>query len=94
MTEIGPPSGAGNTPAVIYDFSGARARIEANRRQQAADTTGFTPEARELSRARAAVDATPEVRQAKVDALKHQIANGGYTPDPREVAAKILDQGL
>ncbi len=55
---------------------------------------GFTDEARELSRARAAVEGAPEVRQAKVEQLKRQVAGGEYNPDPREVAAKILERGF
>lgn len=94
MADIGPTSGAGNTPAVIYDFARGRERVEAHRREAATDRSGFTDEARELARARREVDAAGDMRQERVRALKKQIENGEYVPDARDVARKILDRGL
>lgn len=34
----------------------------------------------------------PEVRQAKVEALRQQIASGSYQVSPHQIAASIFDQ--
>jgi|KBSSwiStaDraftv2_1062776.scaffolds.fasta_scaffold2329818_1 flagellar biosynthesis anti-sigma factor FlgM len=48
----------------------------------------------ELSRALEAVQAVDDVRAARVAALRKQIQDGTYQPDPREVARQILEHGL
>jgi flagellar biosynthesis anti-sigma factor FlgM len=40
------------------------------------------------------VEESPEVRAERVAALKAQIANGTYNPDPREVARKLVERGF
>lgn len=94
MSEIGPAGGAGPTPAVIYDFSRARAKAEVARQPEVADTTGFTDEALELARARQTVDAAADVRAAKVEALRTQVQNGEYKPDPNAIAEKLMRTGF
>ena len=59
-----------------------------------ADTAGISEDARELSRAREAVEAAPDVRADRVRSLQQQIRNGNYNPDPREVAKRIMERGL
>src|SRR4051812_165297 len=93
MSEIGPTGSTNSPQAVVYDFTRERRRIEAER-SAPADRTGFTDEARELARARQAVDETSDVRAERVAALKKQIESGQYNPDPHEVAKKILERGL
>ena len=95
MSEVRKTSGGDGPQAVIYDLSRARQRIAAAAEPVASsDSAGITESARELNRARAAVEAAPETRTERVRALKQQIANGTYQPDPQEIARKILDRGF
>ncbi|MCK9518528.1 MAG: flagellar biosynthesis anti-sigma factor FlgM [Dehalococcoidia bacterium] len=79
--------------AVIYDLSSARAR-STSATADPADKSGISDDARELSRARGAVDQAQDVRAERVAALRAQIARGEYRADPREVARKILERGI
>lgn len=80
---------------MIYDLSHARQRVaSANERVLPSDSAGITESALELHRARATVEAAPETRSGRVRALKQEIANGTYQPDPEEIARKILDGGF
>jgi negative regulator of flagellin synthesis FlgM len=94
MAEIRKSAGPSRTRGVIVDLSAARARAVAPPPVEQADGAGFSQSALELSHARAAVEAAPEVRTERVKALKRSIENGSYNPDPREVARKILERGL
>ncbi len=79
-----PKKPAGGTPVqgVVYDISAARRRAAAR------------AAARELSHALLAVEDSPEMRAEKVRALRAQIANGTYRPDPRDVARHMLERGF
>jgi negative regulator of flagellin synthesis FlgM len=94
MSELRKTSGAEGPQAVIYDFSRARQRVASVEPGAQPDSAGITESARELNRARAAVEAAPETRAERVAALKQQIANGAYQPDPQEIAREILDRGF
>lgn len=94
MADVGRTRTTGVTGAVVYDFSRAQARRAASATATPADTAGISEDARELSRAREAVEAAPDVRADRVRALQQQIRNGNYNPDPREVAKRILERGL
>ncbi|MGK2964281.1 MAG: flagellar biosynthesis anti-sigma factor FlgM [Tepidiformaceae bacterium] len=48
----------------------------------------------EFRRALRIVKSTPDVRAARVAALRAQIAAGTYRPDPQEIARRIIQQGL
>lgn len=93
MSDIRKTDTTRGTQSVVYDFGRARARTPA-RGAAATDSTGISEDARTLSRAQAAVEGAPEVRTARVNALRKQIERGDYHPDPREVARKILERGL
>lgn len=94
MADVGRTRTTGATGAVVYDFGRAQARRAAATAARPADTAGISDGARELSRAREAVEAASDVRAERVRALQHQIRNGQYNPDPREVAKKIIERGL
>ncbi|MEO9254344.1 MAG: flagellar biosynthesis anti-sigma factor FlgM [Tepidiformaceae bacterium] len=95
MSELRKTSAAEGPQAVIYDLSRARQRAaSATEPTTAPDSAGFTDSARELHRAQAAVEGAPETRTGRVRALKQEIANGTYQPDPEEIARKILDRGF
>ena len=79
---------------VVYDFSRARTAPVAPARADSGDSSGITPEARELAAALGLVDEAAEIRAEKVRALKEQIASGTYNPDPREIAKKMVEQGF
>jgi negative regulator of flagellin synthesis FlgM len=78
----------------VYDFVAARERARVAAPVAAPDSAGITEGARELARARTAVEDAPDVRAEKVKALKAQIANGSYQPDPRDVARRMLETGF
>ena len=86
------PSGTGATGGVVYDLARGRTAVTAAEPQARTDSAGITPEARELSSALHAVETSDEVRAEKVRALREQIANGTYAPDPREIAKKLVER--
>lgn len=88
-------STANASRGVVYEMS--RARIgspDANGAHVRGDTFGITSAARELSAALHAVEATDEVRAAKVRALRRRIADGTYNPDPRAIAVRLVERGF
>jgi negative regulator of flagellin synthesis FlgM len=95
MAEIRRTPAAIGAHGVVYDFA-KRQRIEPaeSDTEPATDRAGITDSARELSRAHAAAEAAPDVRMERVRALKQQIQNGSYQPDPKEIAKQILDKGF
>jgi flagellar biosynthesis anti-sigma factor FlgM len=40
------------------------------------------------------VESSEEVRAERVAALRAQIANGTYNPDPREIAKRLVERGF
>jgi negative regulator of flagellin synthesis FlgM len=59
-----------------------------------ADKVVLSPQAKEIMRAKELLDATPEIRQEKVAALKAQIENGTYKIDSDEIATKMIRESL
>ncbi len=88
--------GPGQSGAVIKQFPAVREKGNSSTTPPAerADSAGITESARELSRAKEAVEASRDVRAEKVKALKAAIENGTYAPDPEEIARKLLDRGI
>jgi negative regulator of flagellin synthesis FlgM len=56
------------------------------------DTLALSDFAKELSVAKAAVNKTPDIRQAKVDEIKQQMQAGTYNITASQVADKIISQ--
>jgi negative regulator of flagellin synthesis FlgM len=54
----------------------------------------ISPKAKELSLARAAVDATPDIREDKVADLRKRIASGEYKPDAGKIADGIAMEAI
>jgi negative regulator of flagellin synthesis FlgM len=54
----------------------------------------ISSKARELSEAKAAASGAPDVREAKIAALKERIAAGKYNVDPKAVADRMVDEHL
>lgn len=95
MPEVRKTGGSSSSGAVIYDITRVRSRsVPEVCVAEAADAAAFSENARELARACEAVNGAPEVRAARVKALKRQIENGAYSADPREVARKLLELGF
>lgn len=79
---------------VVYDIAKARANAATLERAEPGDSAGITSQARELAAALRVVEETEEIRSAKVAALRAQIANGTYNPDPREIARRMVERGF
>ncbi|MGE3076457.1 MAG: flagellar biosynthesis anti-sigma factor FlgM [Dehalococcoidia bacterium] len=94
MAGVKKTSAANATGGVIYDFSRARGGVVPAERVDRSDSAGITGEARELASALEVVTESEEVRAERVMALKAQIANGTYNPDPREIAKKLVERGF
>ncbi len=94
MAGVKKTSEAGAAGAVIYDLSRARAGAVPAERIERSDSAGITGKARELASALEIVTESDEVRAERVQALKEQIANGTYHPDPREIAKKLVERGF
>ncbi len=95
MSGVRKTSGAGAARGVVREFPGARVQqVAAADRVDRVDSAGVSDRARELAAALQAVAESDEVRAMRVAALKAQIANGTYKPDPREVALKMVERGF
>ncbi len=93
MAGIRKTPGTGETRGVVYQFPGPRTAVPVEHAEPR-DSAGLSKAARELRYADTFVEAAPDIRSERVRALKEQIANGTYRPDPREVAREILKRGL
>ena len=58
------------------------------------DSLSVTSTARDFLRARAVVDAAPDLRDGRVAELREQISRGDYRPDSAAIARHILDGGV
>ncbi len=58
------------------------------------DSLSVTPAAGEFIRARAAVDAAPDLRDGRVAELRERVSRGEYRPDSAAIARHILDGGV
>jgi len=94
MAGVRKTSGSSAARGVVYDFSRARTGTAQAERAERTDQAGITEGARELASALHVVEGSNEVRAERVAALRAQIANGTYNPDPREVAKKLLERGF
>ena len=59
--------------------------------QAPSDSVEISDEARELAKARQAVDDAPEIRAEKVAAIKKSIQDGTYSVSPELLARKLLE---
>ena len=94
MAGVRKTSGSSAPRGVVYDFAKARGNAVTVERSGGADSSGITSEARELAGALRLVEDSEEVRAERVRALREQIANGSYNPDPREVAKRLVERGF
>lgn len=56
------------------------------------DRVSLSPEAKLRTEAYSAAMSAPELRQAKVDAIKSRVDSGEYQVDSRKVAEKLLQE--
>jgi negative regulator of flagellin synthesis FlgM len=71
--------------------NGDTQKPDADRVRPATDTVEISDQARELARARQAVDAAPDVRTEKVASIKKRIADGTYSVSPELLARKLME---
>jgi negative regulator of flagellin synthesis FlgM len=81
------PAITGQSSARRTDRSGETQKPDV---QAPSDTVEISDQARELARARQAVDAAPEVRSDKVASIKKRIEDGTYSVSPELLARKLL----
>lgn len=94
MAGVRKATGTGAVRGVVYDLATARQRVTPPAAADRIDSAGITPEARTLARASEAVDEARDVRSERVRALRQQIQNGTYNPDPAEIARKLVERGF
>ncbi|MGH2632207.1 MAG: flagellar biosynthesis anti-sigma factor FlgM [Tepidiformaceae bacterium] len=97
MSDVRKATSTESSRGVVYDFARARQRVAAAPTAEPAseaDKAGITDGARELGHARVVVEAAPDVRADRIQALRKQIADGTYQPDPREIAREIMGRGI
>lgn len=94
MAGVRKTSGTGAPRGVVHDLAGARQRVMPAAAVEPVDSAGITPRARTLARALEAVEESSEVRAERVRALRAQIQNGTYNPDPREIARRLVERGF
>ncbi len=88
--EISKPADAAN----VVPITNAKRAAGKRGASPSRDRVGISSQAAELARALRHVHDSPDVREAKVRALRSAIASGRYEPDPRVIAEKILEHGL
>ena len=74
------------------DAGAARSAQKPEAAQPQGDRISLSPEARLRTEALSAATNAPEVRQAKVDAIKAEVDAGTYKPNSRQIASKMLAQ--
>lgn len=67
---------------------------DAGGRTGATDEVVLSKEAQDVLALKEKMLKLPEVRQERVEQLRELIARGGYRPDAKDVAAKILQSGV
>lgn len=87
LNPAGGPNGAGQagSPASSGQAAGARGSH---------DVLSLSPRVRVIAEAARAVADARDVRAEKVAALKAAIANGTYSSNAREIAARLLADGI
>lgn len=93
MASVRKTSATGAPQGLPYDIARGRGGV-ATSEPAKLDRAGLSEKARELSRALESVESSADVRAARVAALRKQIQDGTYNPDPRAVAKQILDRGF
>jgi flagellar biosynthesis anti-sigma factor FlgM len=95
MAGVRKTSGPSAARGVVYDLAKSRAGASATVDNAGrTDSSGITDGARELASALRIVQEAEEARTERMLALKAQIANGTYNPDPREIARKLVERGF
>lgn len=94
MAGVRKTSGPNLVRAAVSDFTSHRVRTETPPPPAPEDVAGITPRGKELSGAHGAVATAGDVRLDKVLALRAQIRNGSYQPDPREIARRLMERGF
>jgi negative regulator of flagellin synthesis FlgM len=70
------------------------AKKTADQTDSPVDNVQLSERSHEFVRIKEAVEAAPEIRQDKVDAVKARLAEGSYEVDSEEVADRILTSSL
>ncbi len=70
------------------------AKKTADQTDSLADNIQLSEWSQEIVRIKEVVEAAPEIRQDKVDAVKARLAEGTYEADSEEVANRILTSSL
>ena len=61
---------------------------------RSSDRVSISDEGQHLSRILDAVSALPEVREARIAAIRQQLAQGSYEVDAAAIAERMVDEGL
>ena len=77
-----------NQVSQIYQKSGTRKAAQANR-TSFSDKLELSQIGKDMQVAKAAVKASPDVRQSRVDELKTALANGTYSVSNEDLAEKL-----
>jgi len=76
------------------DRAGEPAKKTVDQTDSPADNVQLSEWSQEIVRIKEVVEAAPEIRQDKVDAVKARLAEGAYEVDSEEVANRILSSSL
>ena len=84
--------GAGRVSQNIQNIAppAAREKSVAAPKPAPVDKVNISGKSRELADLVSAVNALPDIREAKVQEVKQSIESGAYSIDPRKIAEKIL----
>ena len=85
------PAGAASAGGVSHDAASTEAALKARGRQ---DAISLSNRGRLVAEAAAAVAASRDVRAERVAALKAAIANGTYSSNAREIAERLVANGI
>jgi negative regulator of flagellin synthesis FlgM len=60
----------------------------------ATERVDLSNKAKDIQKIKQVLEQTPEIREEKVQELKHQIETGNYTINPAKIADKMLGESL
>lgn len=94
MAGVRKTSGPNAVRTTVLDLAAHRTHAEALSAPEPGDLAGITARGKELAGALGAVAIAGDVRLGRVLALREQIRNGSYQPDPREIARRLMERGF
>ncbi len=84
--------GSNRSKQTVSDKTGQTAPVSTDNTPQAQDNVSLSQQGQNLSKLEANIQASSDVNEERVAALKKAIANGSYQVNAERIASQLLDQ--